>query len=228
MLLVRQLEVIERARSRQVCCTIAFDVEHGVWEIIAVGADRPGLLADLAGEFAATGVSVDAAQISTSTDGLAVDTFVAGKAPSAALSDDSRRAALIERLEGALWGRRNYADRLQERRRAAAALVPSTPTVDTRVVFDLGATDDATVVDFFAPDRVGLLHDIARVIFEAGASIVLARINTEAGRAEDAFYVVNATSGQPLDAAERALLQPLLAAAGRATATPKPQESRAF
>lgn len=212
--LVRQLEALDAVGlARPVACAVNHDPHRTAWEIVVVGPDRPGLLADLAGELAASGVSVDAAQISGTTDGLALDTFLVGRTPGPALADPARRKALIERLEAACAGRKEYAARLLERRRAAASLASDAPLPPTRVVYDVGAATDATVVDLFAADRVGLLHDITRIIFEAGASIVLARINTEAGRAEDALYLVNAATGRPLDEHERDLLHPLLVAA---------------
>jgi [protein-PII] uridylyltransferase len=55
----------------------------------------------------------------------------------------------------------------------------------------------------FATDRVGLLHDVAKAIFAAGASIVLARITTEGERAQDAFYLKDTATGRPLDQPHR-------------------------
>ncbi len=214
-LLVKHLEAIEAARRAGVFAGVSADARRGAWEVVTVGPDRAGLLASLAGELAAAGVSVDAAHIAGTTDGLVVDTFVVARGKSSALDDGIRQEAVARRLEAALRGGSDYAARLSERRRAAAALGGGAPAPEAKVLFDPEATSDATVVDVVAPDRVGLLHDLAQAIFEAGASIVLARVTTEAGRAVDAFYLVDAASGAPLaEPARDALARAVLAVVG--------------
>ncbi|MBN1959806.1 MAG: [protein-PII] uridylyltransferase [Deltaproteobacteria bacterium] len=208
--MVRQLQAISQAHQRGetgVYCNIFYNNEQNHFEIIAVGKDRPGLLADLAGELAASSVSINSAQISTSKQNVAIDTFIVPALHYAALKSSGRREALIKRIEETLSGRCSYNERISERQRAAATLKKRSTLPLIRIIFDLNATDDATVVDLFAPDRVGLLHEAAKKICKAGASIILARVNTEAGLVEDAFYVVNANTGKPLKKTERENLQ---------------------
>jgi [protein-PII] uridylyltransferase len=46
-----------------------------------------------------------------------------------------------------------------------------------------------SVIEIFSQDRIGLLYDISRVLYESGVNIISARINTEAGLAQDVFLV---------------------------------------
>jgi [protein-PII] uridylyltransferase len=46
-----------------------------------------------------------------------------------------------------------------------------------------------TILELQAPDRVGLLYQVSKVIFEHGFDITFARINTERGLAIDTFYI---------------------------------------
>jgi [protein-PII] uridylyltransferase len=46
-----------------------------------------------------------------------------------------------------------------------------------------------SVIEIFSQDRIGLLYDISRVLYEMNVSIISALINTEAGLAQDVFFV---------------------------------------
>lgn len=201
-LLVRHLAALAEAEREQACCTVADNPEQGGLEVVVVGRDRPGLLADLTAVLAAEGADVDTANIAATQDGAwAIDTFVIRV--SGPLANPERRARLASRLHEALLRPVDCSAQIVERRRAQRALQTGAPLPERRVVYDLEASTEATVVDVFAPDRVGLLHDIARALHTAGASIVLARISTEGARAVDAFYVVDAASQRPLNAPQR-------------------------
>jgi [protein-PII] uridylyltransferase len=220
-LLERHLRALADAAKAGSSASIELDPRRGGWEIVVVGADRPGLLADLAGVLAAAGVSIDGAQISSDTSGSSViDTFIVAKGKVPTLDDPGRRSAIVQRLVAALVGKAEFESGLRERQRAARSLGASAPLSETRLVFDDEAASDATVIDLFTPDRVGLLRDVARAMFDAGASIALARITTEGGRAVDSFYVVSSATGRPLDGAERERLEEAVRAAADATGRP--------
>ena len=53
-------------------------------------------------------------------------------------------------------------------------------------------------MELVAGDRPGLLSDIARIFIEQGIDIETAKILTIGERAEDVFYITDA-SGKPLD-----------------------------
>ena len=207
-LLLQHLTAVESAAATGAACLIDLGSRVGSWEIVLVGPDRPGLLADLTGVLAASGVGVDAAYISGTIDGLAIDTFVVQDGPAFAHAD--RCDKLRHELCDAALGRTDYTGRIHERVRAQAQLPSGLPVPETRIVYDFDAPSKATVVDVFAPDRIGLLRDIAEAIFQAGISIMLARITTQGEKAVDAFYLVNARTHAPLSEAERATFEKAL------------------
>ena len=53
-----------------------------------------------------------------------------------------------------------------------------------------------TIVEVKAPDRVGLLHLLAKTISECGFGIEFARIATEQGIATDIFHIVSKGGGE--------------------------------
>ena len=57
------------------------------------------------------------------------------------------------------------------------------------VRLDNDFSDFYTLVEVAAPDRLGLLHDLALTLCDQHLRIHLARIATSAGRIHDVFYV---------------------------------------
>ena len=69
--------------------------------------------------------------------------------------------------------------------------LPSRAKIPPKVLFREDATQTATLVEIVAPDRAGLLHDLADAISSAGCNIEVVMINTEAHKALDVFYVTH-------------------------------------
>ena len=213
-LILRHCEAVACAeREGGAACSIAADERRGGWEIVVVGPDRAGLLADLTGVLAAWGVAIDAAHISRTTDGLAIDTFIVRPASCPIFSDPQQCEALRTELSAAALGQQDFGGRLSERRRAGRGLRRRSPPSEVRIVYDLDARHDCTVLDLFAPDYPGLLHQVAKTFFSAGILVILARVATEADRATDAFYLVGQKSGQSLSFEERQRVEVALRAA---------------
>jgi len=68
-----------------------------------------------------------------------------------------------------------------------------------RVRFDNGVSATHTVIDIEAPDRIGLLYDIASTLFGLGLNISVARVATDVRQARDAFYVDDGAGGKITD-----------------------------
>jgi len=160
----------------------------GAGDLVVAADDRPGLLAMLTGALAAHSVDILAAEIFSLRDGTVLDSFLV-REPGGVPPSAERTAAALADLERLLKGEES-APALLARRRGGARFAPAPgPPVPTRVAFDLEAAREATVVDVYTRDRIGLLHDIAEALHDAGASIVLARVATEGNRAADGFYI---------------------------------------
>jgi [protein-PII] uridylyltransferase len=164
-------------------------------QVIVAAPDRPGLLSSVAGALALNGLDVRAANVA-GEDGVAVEVFsvevARGRWPD--------RAKLREDLAAVLSGRLALDERLVERervyplRRRAAANV-----LGTDVGVDNDASETATVLEVRAPDEIGLLHRITRVLFEADLDVVSARAATLGEMVIDAFYVREANGAKVTD-----------------------------
>ncbi|MEQ8936553.1 MAG: ACT domain-containing protein, partial [Amphiplicatus sp.] len=181
-------------------------------EATVYAEDRPGLLADLAGAISTAGVSVRSVQVTTTTDGKAIDVFAIQSLDGGPLDD----AALIRRLHA----------RLLDAARAAPAKEP-TPAKrigDRRAIFkvpsvvrlDLDASADCVVAEAEGRDRPGLLYDLTAALADLGVTILSAHIATYGERAVDVFYLQDApgykiTNRRRLQSIERRLYNVLSA-----------------
>jgi [protein-PII] uridylyltransferase len=157
-------------------------------EFIVATRDQPGLFSKIAGALTANNLNILSARITTRSDGIALDVFRVSHAMGLAMEED--RWLRVERdLERVLNGEQDIAELV------AAAGSPRTAgrkfvrRVATEVTVDNRSSEQFTVVDVFTQDRVGLLFEITRTLFELGLVIHVARISTNADQALDVFYV---------------------------------------
>jgi UTP:GlnB (protein PII) uridylyltransferase len=151
--------------------------EPGVWDLLIVARDRPGLLATVAGVLTLRGASVLAADAATTSDGLVLDVFTVGGA------DGLQWPRLEADLRSALLGGIPLHDLLGSR-----AVAPD-EALATHVTIDNTASQFFSVVEVRAPDQVGLLYRIASALHAENLDIHHARITTTAEGAFDVFYV---------------------------------------
>jgi [protein-PII] uridylyltransferase len=164
-------------------------------QVVVAAPDRPGLLSDVAGALALHGMDVRAANVG-GENGVAVEVFTVevarGTWPDTARLREDLAAVLADQLP--IGERLSERGRVYPVRRRSAAHLPGT---DVRV--DNNASDSATVLEVRAPDEVGLLHRITRVLFEANLDVVSARVSTLGELVVDAFYVREGVGTKVLD-----------------------------
>ncbi|EMI56210.1 protein-pII uridylyltransferase [Rhodopirellula sallentina SM41] len=67
----------------------------------------------------------------------------------------------------------------------------------TKIIFDNDTFDHQTILSLFTYDRLGLLSEIAKVLFANDVSIQFAKIDTHLDQIADVFYITDA-EGQPI------------------------------
>ena len=165
------------------------DVVRDVTEIILFAPDHAGLFAEVAGAMAASGASIVDAQIFTTEDGMALDSFSVQDAAGGVLVEPARLERLHDNLAQALAGTLDVDEALHRRRRSARGRPRALFAVEPRVLIDNRASRRHTLIEVNGTDRVGLLFDVTRVLSRMGLSIVTAHVATFGTRAVDAFYV---------------------------------------
>jgi [protein-PII] uridylyltransferase len=187
---------------------------QGTYEVNFLGKDRPGLFADLAGVMALNNINILSAHIYTWRDGTVVDVFTVTQP-----LDPMRSSEIWDKIKKDLQrifaGDLDLAARLREKGRPSLIALERKWHWPPEVRVDNEASDFFTVVEVFAEDRIGLLHQITRTLFDLGLDIRIAKIATKKGRVADIFYVGDLTGEKVMDAEkvveiEKSLLQSLV------------------
>jgi len=180
--------------------------------VTVAAADRPGLLASVAGILALHGLDVRSAD-ATSGEGVAVEVFIV-EVPRGSWPDSAR---LREDLDAVLADRLKLDARLAARADAYAGerRQSSARTITPHVGTDNDASASSTVLELRAPDEVGLLHRVTQALFDCGLDVVSARVSTIGHEVVDAFYVRTAAGEKVTDPTRlRSVEEAVRAAAG--------------
>jgi len=197
--LARDAEVEERA----VVTHISTDAFRGVTELTLLAPNHPRLLAMVAGACTGAGANIVDAQISTTRDGMALDTIHLEREFDHAEDEERRARKIAVSIERMLKGETRATDLIQSKKKPKSRL--SAFTVEPQVVIDNTLSDALTVIEINGLDRPGLLYDVTREISDLNLDIASAHIATFGEKAVDVFYVTDLT-GKKITSSSRDLL----------------------
>ena len=178
-------------------------------EVFVHSPDRSGLFAAILATLDRMGYGIHQARVLDGPGGTIFDTFEVLPADSYASSDPAEvEAGLHAALEGPL-------DAVRTSRRAMPRQLKHFRFAP-RIEF--GTTPDGrrTLLGLVAPDRPGLLSDVAQVLRKQGLNVHDARIATFGERAEDLFQITD-VDGMPLSEATQGALRDALRASFEST-----------
>ena len=169
------------------CC----DTSHPTPELTFVTRDHPRLLMQCTGACAAAGANIASAQISTTRDGLALDTLLFQRS----YSQDSEEILQMQKIARVIGDVISGARSIDGQKVRSSRPKPRLGafTVPPDVVIDNAGSQDFTVIEVQALDRPGLLFDLSRVLSDLGLDISSAHIATFGEKAVDVFYVTDAS-----------------------------------
>lgn len=175
--------------------------ERNCTELSVVTRDCPGLFAKIAGVLALNSANILDAQVSTASDGTAIDVMLVTDATHSMIEDQDVWSKIRRDLAEVLPSDRDMARIVGGRfkRRFLEAMQHRRPT-EVKIENDVSAQH--TVVEIKTDDRRGLLYMIASAFHELGCSIEVARITTHIDRVLDVFYIRD-VSGAKIDSKER-------------------------
>ncbi len=173
--------------------TLALDVEqhseHNYTQVTLATLDSPGLFAQIAGVMSAHAINILGAQIHTRKNGLVLDVLQVDSATGAAVEDAEKWQRVERDLAGVLEGRVFIEDLLARKKIPGFMLKREKPQRPSRIDISNDVSDQYTVIDIYAHDRIGLLYDITHTLTELGLYIAVSKISTKVDQAADVFYV---------------------------------------
>jgi [protein-PII] uridylyltransferase len=179
---------------------VTTDAFTAVTELSVLAPNHPRLLSLFAGACAAAGANIVGASISTTRDGLALDTFLLQREFDE--EDELRRAQRIGHLiEQLLKGQLRLADLMAKRRNGRSKTRAFSVTPE--VIIDNTLSDQFTVIEVSGLDRPGLLYDLTTAISDLNLDITSAHITTFGEKVVDAFYVTDLTNKKITSAARQ-------------------------
>ena len=191
------------ARRRESGMALDVQKRGGVYHLTVLAKDRLFLFASMAGALAAFGMNIVKAEAFANQQGTVLDTFAFADPQRTLELNPPELDRLRQTLERVLLGKQDVRSLLRNRPR------PSLPSknsrIPSRVSFDNEASESATLVEVTTQDRPGLLYDLAAAISEAGCSIEVVLVDTEAHKALDVFYLT--ANGRKLEPALQDALQ---------------------
>ena len=173
------------------------DVRRTLTVIDIITQDQVGLFEKITGAISVSGLNILGARAVNRDDGIAIDAFYVEVEKSGFVEDEGTRTSCENSIRTFLLGKSSPdgqiselrkkidGNRLFSNREKLGEKIPS--QVDVYRDVNLGRT----IVEVKAPDRVGLLHLLAKTISHCGFDIEFARIATEQGIATDIFHIAS-------------------------------------
>ncbi len=193
------------AAGEIVSLTVTHYPMKGVSEVAVVAPDVPGVLAAIAGALTANRVDVLGAVVGACERAgapLAMDLFFVRDLVGEAIPENDPRwrrlADDLRELFAAGAPAPAAVEALIAKRRPRSGLPPRiTPAVTTEIRTVIDDSSDATIVEVFTRDAVGVLYAITHTLTELGLDIHLSKVSTEGEKVADVFYVTRSTGDGP-------------------------------
>ena len=183
--------IMEQYSDQAFLSSVRHFPENEYSEMVICTKDRPGLFALITGVFAAMGMDILSARITTRKDGLILDVFrISHLGKSEVVMEPERWTRIQSTLERVLT------EPVDIVRLVGVAGQPilfkrRARTVSTVIHIDNETSENFTVLEIYAQDRVGVLFTITHELHQLGVSIHVAKISTNVDQVTDVFYVTD-------------------------------------
>ena len=204
---VAHAKLMQSVEEKDVKLATSFrtDAFTAITDLEVYAPNHPRLLSLFAGCCAAAGANIIGAQISTTRDGFALDTFSLQRSFDTD-ADENRRAERIGRtIERVLQGEIRLRTELDKKRPPERRI--DAFTVEPSVMISNALSDTFSVIEVEGLDRAGLLYELTSALSDLQLDITSAHITTFGEKAVDVFYVTDLTSKKIVDPNRQARIQ---------------------
>ncbi len=184
--IIDHLGMMKRLPDEQLVIQHQHYPDKGYTELTVCAYDAYGMFYRTAGTIASKNLNILRAQVYTSKSGVMLDTFQITDADGKLCDYEPAWESVQRELRAALMNKvRPPEPGIYGRPQARFAAI--TPTVE----FDNDTSETFTIIDVTARDKVGLLYQVTKALYDLNLDICSAKIVTEGSRVMDSFYVTD-------------------------------------
>ena len=186
--------------------------EGSFTKMYVVAQDHVGLFAKIAGVLSANNVNILGAQILTRKDSIVFDVFHVTDSVMKPIQDRVKSRIVKRELRKVLDGEFDV-EELFTSRKLSLPLDKRDRTAigaPTRIEIDNEVSEEHTVIDVYATDRIGLLYRVTSALAGLGLSIHTAKVSTKVDQAVDVFYVKDTDGEKVTDPGKMSMIRETL------------------
>jgi [protein-PII] uridylyltransferase len=186
--IARHARVVLAYDPKQKMSTAVRETRGGISEFILCAQDVHGLYSNVSGVLTAHHMNILGAHVYTATTGLALEIY---RVTNPGGGEQERKIAWagFERSLGQVLREEVSVERLLERRGRPVGFASGPSRKPESVVITNDESDFYTIVDVTANDRLGLLHDLTRVIADHGCEVYISKASSVLDQIADTFYI---------------------------------------
>jgi [protein-PII] uridylyltransferase len=186
--IARHAQVVLAVDEQSGFSTAVREMRGDFSEFILCTTDRPALYADVAGTLAAHGINILGSHVYTSRSGLALEVYRVATPSGGETAREQTWSDFHESLAALLSENIDVGALLRRRGRPVGVTRSPTKAPGSATITN-DDSDVYTIADVTANDRLGLLHDLTRVIAEHGFEIYISKAATTLDQVTDTFYL---------------------------------------
>jgi [protein-PII] uridylyltransferase len=161
---------------------------QGYTKVLVCTWDRLGLLSKLAGYISALRLNIVRAEVFTRTDNIVLDVFWLCDGQHHHVADADRLRQLAFLAEGGFSQPPRF---ISEWACESHNLIPRAGTLPIAIQFNNEDSAENTILTVAAAERLGLLHDMLKVLSDFSLNITEALIDTVDNRADNVFFLTD-------------------------------------
>lgn len=169
--------------------SVFFKENDSFTNITVVTKDSSSLLAKLCGAIAIKDLNIHDAKIFTRKDGIVIDSFNVSDFRTQNFVNEKNYPAIEKAITKTLAGQLNIEKEFEKVKSRWKRIINTDPITQGSIEIDFEEHNKFTIIDIYAPDKIGLLYTITHKMAELGLTVAFAKISTKVDGVLDAFYI---------------------------------------
>ena len=184
--IVKFLQIIQNSKQKT-CIKIFQNKQKLATEILIYTKDKPGLLYKLSGAVTISGFNLVEAKVSTLNNGMALDILWV-RDLNGSMLDKLYHFSKLEKKMLKILSNDNSLEKEVENEREKN-LKKNLFKINTKIFIDNDSSKKHTILEINTFDRIGLIYDVTKKLYELGLKISSAKILTMGKGANEIFYI---------------------------------------